>query len=219
MANEVFYSKRAISKLLMFLNFFLLISLMNICYCNYQIELRHEPMSDAEEEDLFNTLELMQNRIKDNKNFLKPKNMHYQPRFNSLEEGIIKTHSNVLLYLTNFKNSQYIGTISIGTPPQNVDVIFDTGSSNFWITSKNCMDIGCQMHKSYDAKKSNSHVKIGTRVEVEFGSGKVEGIFSQDHVKIGPLLLKDQEFGEIEKEEGDIFLKLKFSGILNIVIF
>jgi len=118
--------------------------------------------------------------------------------------------------LNNFKNSQYIGTLEIGTPPQIVDVIFDTGSSNFWITSCKCMDKACLKHKTYDSKKSKTHKKIGTHVEVEFGSGKVKGIFSKDTIKFGPLQVKNQQFGEILQEKGEIFKKLKFSGILGL---
>ena len=130
-----------------------------------------------------------------------------------------KKLANMITYLTNYKNSQYVGTINIGTPAQSIEVIFDTGSSNFWITSSRCNDPGCLVHKAYDATKSETHEKVGTRVEVEFGSGLIEGVFCKDTVQFGHLTIPHQEFGEIEKEKGDIFVKLKFSGKKIILIF
>jgi hypothetical protein len=220
MVNEVYFVQnysKAIKKMLSIVLFLLLIQ--NI-YCNYQINLKKLGPSPQEEERFFEALENLQaSLVKKKKGLLKK----YQARFASIENtknGVDaeKKLRNFLVYLTNYKNSQYVGTIAVGTPPQMIDVIFDTGSSNFWITSKDCTDPGCLIQKSFNPRESSTNKKIGTRVEVEFGSGKVEGVFCRDTVHFGPLKIPNQEFGEIMREEGEIFTKLKFSGNCLIII-
>ncbi len=227
MKNEVLsvkFNRKLFSIICMAILFFFI----NNTQCkNFNIELRHEPFSHSEEENFFEALESSQKTLGLKNNFLKSFNnnkFEFQPRFKTrkntnraksqMELANARALEKVLMKLTNFKNSQYVGTIEVGTPKQKIDVIFDTGSSNFWITSINCMDPGCLMQKSYNNKISKTHHDVDLRVEVEFGSGKVEGVFSKDTVYFGPLKIDDQEFGEIEREEGDIFTKLKFSGKL-----
>ncbi|CAL5349427.1 unnamed protein product [Camellia sinensis] len=122
-----------------------------------------------------------------------------------------------VVYLKNFMDTQYYGEIGIGSPPQHFAVVFDTGSSNLWVPSSKChFSIACYMHSKYRAKLSSTYTEIGTSCKIHYGSGSIFGFFSQDNVRVGDVIIKDQVFTEATKEGLFMFLLAQFDGIIGL---
>jgi len=120
--------------------------------------------------------------------------------------------------LGNSMNMYYYGEISIGTPPQYFNVVFDTGSANLWIPSAQCLatDVACQQHNQYNASASSTFVSSGQNFSIQYGTGSVTGYLAIDTVTINGLAIANQTFGEAVSQPGDSFTDVVFDGILGM---
>jgi phytepsin len=120
--------------------------------------------------------------------------------------------------IVDFSDAQYYGNIEIGTPAQTFKVIFDTGSANLWVPSSKCplSQIGCDIHKKYNAAKSSTYKANGTVFSIQYGSGACSGFVSSDTVSVGGLVATDTLFAEVTKQPGITFAVGKFDGLMGL---
>lgn len=96
--------------------------------------------------------------------------------------------------LKKFLDFQFVGEISLGTPGQVFNVVFDTGCSVLWVPSESCY--GCMKNQVYVSSKSSSYSADGTPFVMKFFNGKTEGFFSKDSFQLGELQVEGQQFAE-----------------------
>jgi len=123
---------------------------------------------------------------------------------------------NTGIVIKDYQNSQYFGEISVGTPPQTMTVIYDTGSSNLWVPNKKPSFFS--KHVTYKHDDSSTYVENGTVFEIAYGSGPVAGEYSRDTMTIGDYECKDYLFAEVDDTSGlGLAYKLgKFDGICGL---
>ncbi|KAK4467361.1 hypothetical protein MN116_008870 [Schistosoma mekongi] len=108
-------------------------------------------------------------------------------------------HETTSEQLINFRNLQYYGEVSVGTPPQRLRVLFDTGSTDTWLASRRCwfLDIFCWLFSFYDSAKSSTYKSDGSSFDVKYLYGSFSGIWSIDTIWINSLVIRNQAFAEM----------------------
>nr|8CIK_A Chain A, Chymosin [Cervus canadensis sibiricus] len=118
--------------------------------------------------------------------------------------------------LTNYLDSQYFGKIYLGTPPQEFTVLFDTGSSDFWVPSIYCKSNACKNHQRFDPRKSSTFQNLGKPLSIRYGTGSMQGILGYDTVTVSDIVDVQQTVGLSTQEPGDVFTYAEFDGILGM---
>ncbi|CAH8556236.1 hypothetical protein MS3_00005500 [Schistosoma haematobium] len=120
--------------------------------------------------------------------------------------------------LINYENLQYYGEISVGTPPQKLRVLFDTGSTDTWLASRKCwfLDIFCWMFSFYDSSKSSTYVADGSNFNVQYLDSNYSGFWSLDTIRINPLEIRNQAFAEMRSIFNLDYLSDKYDGIIGM---
>eukprot|EP00941_MAST-03F_sp_MAST-3F-sp1_P005790 g5790.t1 len=119
----------------------------------------------------------------------------------------------------------YYGAIKIGK--QDFNVLFDTGSCEFWIPSVKCEDhttpkSRCDNHNKFDPAVSSANggeyapFKEGKKLSIQYLSGNVEGLLATDLIECGPLHVSKQVFGVADLIEVPLLDSVVWDGIVGL---
>lgn len=100
----------------------------------------------------------------------------------TVKRPYVNDKGNIVIH--DFLGVQFYGPISIGTPPQEFQVIYDTGSSNLWVPAHNC-SLSCLMKPRFQPDKSSTVKPDGRVFNIQYGSGPVSGFMESDQVTFG----------------------------------
>ncbi|KAJ2775944.1 aspartic proteinase precursor [Coemansia nantahalensis] len=109
----------------------------------------------------------------------------------------------------------YFGGIQLGTPPQNFSVVFDTGSSDFWIPSVDCDSEACQRHSRFSAANSSSYATSHLPFSVAYGSGGLIGQVGADTLHIGGVSVPNVHVG-LATHMSRFFSTARFDGVFGL---
>jgi len=173
---------------------------------SFSISLKHVPPTEEEEEEELNLMRTHR------ASFLE---------IASNKTGLVETKSKTKigfysLKLKDLRNSEFAVTIGVGTPPVMMDVIPDTGSSNFWVNSERCPNRPCRIHHRFDRTKSSTYHSSAVTMRVRYGSGSLSGVLATEAVRIGPIHVEGANIGLIEQELGSVWMSGAMDGILGL---
>ncbi|NXD16660.1 PEPA protein, partial [Nothocercus nigrocapillus] len=118
--------------------------------------------------------------------------------------------------LANYMDLEYVGTISIGTPPQEFTVLFDTGSSNLWVPSMYCSSEACADHQRYNPALSSTYRGTDDSISTWYGTGSMRGYLAYDTVQVSDIQVPNQIFGLSMTEPGSFLYYAPFDGFLGL---
>ncbi|KAL7929268.1 aspartic peptidase domain-containing protein [Trichoderma chlorosporum] len=121
---------------------------------------------------------------------------------------------------------QWYGEVTVGTPPQTLTVVFDTGSSDLVIPSTQCdANPGCTgLQHLFDPDKSETFTSLNGPFTIEYATGtgvaasgnvEIDGLVSRDVVAVAGLRVQDFQFGLIMNQSAAFGVD-PFDGIMGM---
>lgn len=117
--------------------------------------------------------------------------------------------------ITSCGDIVYYGDVEIGTPTQRFQVIFDTGSADLWVASKDCDD--CEGLNRFDGDNSSTYKDDKKHFQARYADDDhVRGHRSFDDVTLaGELVAQHQGFAEVNSV-GNFFICGEEDGLMGM---
>jgi hypothetical protein len=123
----------------------------------------------------------------------------------------------------------YFGKITVGDPPQEFSVVFDTGIGNLIVPGDDCQSEACRTHARFNAEGSPGGVQVncdgtpidpvegGDEITITFGTGHITGRCLQDKICVGNAC-SIGSFISSTDESRQPFSSFQFDGVLGLAL-
>lgn len=119
------------------------------------------------------------------------------------------------------RNFALVAEISLGTPPQSLRCLVDSGSADLWVPSKRCRRCKTQRVFTADASSSfrpdlvpSAKGYFPRMVRISYGSGQIVGYSVKDTLEFGSIRIRNQSF--IIVEDARLPLRDSWDGICGL---
>ncbi|RCH86032.1 hypothetical protein CU098_008402 [Rhizopus stolonifer] len=139
-------------------------------------------------------------------------------KYNIVDYAINARVNPAVIDLTSvYVDIEYVGEISVGTPPQTFQMDFDTGSSDIWIPSTSCLG-SCGIHPRFDPNASSTFELVTNQTwRLQYGDGSsVSGFTGYDAVHLGNVTQPHQLIGLVSSETSGLARDTFMDGIFGL---
>ncbi|KAG6108950.1 hypothetical protein E4U14_003414 [Claviceps sp. LM454 group G7] len=115
-------------------------------------------------------------------------------------------------------DEKYLTPVQIGRPPQTLNLLFDTGSSDLWVFSNDTTPDEVRGQTLYQPGKSSTAKHLsGLTWQIQYGDGSSSsGNVYQDVVAVGKLKVQKQSVQTAQQVSGDFTNDTMTSGLMGL---
>ncbi|PSN53381.1 hypothetical protein C0J52_03790 [Blattella germanica] len=117
------------------------------------------------------------------------------------------------------KQYGYVAEIGLGTPPQKVNVVVDSGSSDLWVGSSDLCSFlpdYCAKHKVFNPKASSTYEEVNApEFQIQYTVGGARGPVGSDILRLGNREMK-VHFATVKNATGKMFTNDGMDGVMGV---
>ncbi|KAF9110156.1 hypothetical protein BGX27_006721 [Mortierella sp. AM989] len=93
-------------------------------------------------------------------------------------------------------DTQWVAAMLIGSPKQQFSVVFDTGSSDLWVSSVSCQTLTCKTLRQFVPSRSRTFRPTDQQWSINYAdNSQVSGVVGSDDITVAGIEITNQTFG------------------------